>query len=90
MNIEKKLENLKVLVLTDTEQKLVDKFAEACENYYAITSSPHCDRYEFSLAKATKDGLYNAIVDCAETSDEENEFSTKDFELKHLTHPFLS
>lgn len=71
MNIEKKLENLKVLVLTDTEQKLVDKFAEACENYYAIVSSPMCDKYEFSLSKATKDGLYNAIVDCAETSDEE-------------------
>ena len=71
MNIEKKLENLKVLVLNDTEQKLVDKFAEACENYYAITSSPRCDKYELSLARATKDGLYNAIVDCAETSDEE-------------------
>lgn len=71
MNIEKKLENLKVLVLNDTEQKLVDKFAEACENYYAVISSPHCDRYEFSLTKATKDGLYNAIVDCADTSDEE-------------------
>lgn len=72
MNIEKKLENLKVLVLTDTEQKLVDKFAEACENYYAATSSPHCDRYEFSLSKATKDSLYKAIVDCADTSDEKN------------------
>ena len=72
MNIEKKLENLKVLVLTDTEQKLVDKFAEACENYYAVTAPPHCDKYEFSLAKATKDSLYNAIVDCAETSDEEH------------------